>query len=192
MAETQVQLNIGVGGQNVATFQDSTLRHHQETILQTQTGASDPVNVGASNPLPVNVSGTVAISGTVPISASAPIPISQTAATYYKLISAATTNATNIKTSAAVLKSINVGSLSTAPVYVKFYDKASTPTVGTDVPAWTILIPGGTTGSGNNPPLPSGGIAFLTGLSFAITAGIADTDTTAVVASQVALNLSYT
>lgn len=191
MSESSIQLNIGIGGRLTATWLDGTGRDHQEVIIQTQAAGADPVNVGASNPLPTTVSGTVAISGTVPISSASPLVISQIGCAYYKLISAATTNPTTVKAAAGTLKVINIGSLSTAPTYVKFFDKATAPTVGTDVPIWTILVPGGTTGAGNNPTLPNGGLVFNTGISFAITAGIADNDSTAVVASQVVLNLGF-
>lgn len=53
-AETQVILNANVTvGAAVAVVQDGSGRQHQEIIIQTQSGASDPVSVSTGNPLPV-------------------------------------------------------------------------------------------------------------------------------------------
>jgi hypothetical protein len=58
MSETTVILNQNVTpGSAVAVFSDSVSRLHQEVIIQTQSGASDPVSVSAANPVPV--AGTV-------------------------------------------------------------------------------------------------------------------------------------
>lgn len=191
MSESSIQLDIGIGGRLTATWLDGTGRDHQEVIIQTQASGADPVNVGASNPLPTTVSGTVAISGTVPISAASTLAVIATPSSKYKLISANTTNATNVKGAAGLLTGLYIGSLSTAPRYVKLYDKATAPTVGTDVPVHTFLIPGGTTGAGSNIPIPDGGLIFSSGISFAITGGIADTDTTIINANEVVVNLNY-
>jgi hypothetical protein len=107
-----------------------------------------------------------------------------------KLVSAATTNATALKTSAGTLYGGRAFNAGAAPCYLKFYNKASAPTVGTDVPILVIGIPQGQTvdlGIGN-----SIGIAFATGIAYAITTGAADTDTGAVALNQVTLALSYT
>lgn len=54
MAEGQVVLNASVtAGAAVAVYTDSGTRQHQEMIVQTQSGASDPVSVSATNPMPV-------------------------------------------------------------------------------------------------------------------------------------------
>lgn len=54
MAETGVVLNQNItAGATVATYTDSSSRAHQEMVVQTQSGASDPISVSTSNPLPV-------------------------------------------------------------------------------------------------------------------------------------------
>jgi hypothetical protein len=113
-------------------------------------------------------------------------------ATAYKLISAATTNATNIKASAGTIYGIQAYNTSTTTIaYLKIYNKASAPTVGTDVPVKVIALPFSATGGGSNVPITPVGIALGTGISFAITGGIADSDTTAVTVSQVVVNIDY-
>lgn len=109
------------------------------------------------------------------------------AADTYHVISAASTNGANIKSSGAQVVGWALTNNGTAMRYVKLYNKASSPTVGTDVPRVTFGIPAGS--SANivwEPPL-----AFETGLGIAITAGMADSDATAVAATEVAANIFY-
>lgn len=110
--------------------------------------------------------------------------------TPHKLISAATTNATSVKASAAQLGVLVAINVSTVARFLKLYNKASAPTVGTDTPVWVVPIPAGSNGAGVAVPIP-GGLAFSTGLAYAITANIADSDNTAVAAGDVVVNLGY-
>lgn len=110
-------------------------------------------------------------------------------ATSHNLNAAATTNATSVKTSAASLYSLFATNTGAAVRYLKLYNKASAPTVGTDTPVLTIPIPAG---GFVNPPLGAMGIRFATGLAFAITTGAADSDTAAVsAANEVKVKLDY-
>lgn len=110
-------------------------------------------------------------------------------ATAAKLISAATTNATALKASAGTLYTVHIFNSGGTPCYLKFYNKASAPTVGTDVPVLVIGVPAGASIDAGIPE--SIGVAFATGIAYAITGGIADNDTTAVALNQVALSLTY-
>ena len=74
------------------------------------------------------------------------------------------------------------------PRYVKLYNKASAPTVGTDVPVLTIPVPAG---GPVNLPFGATGHRFATGIALAITANAADSDTTAVGASEVKVATAY-
>lgn len=345
MAETTVVLNPGVGGVSVASFADSGSRMHQEVILQTQSGGSDPVSVNSGAPLPVqnvaalptgtNVIGGVTQSGTwavtgnvaagsadsgngIKVSAvfntaaptytngqradlqadasgnlcvnikagaaaggtssafAAAFPANGTAIggqqgsnlapflldgsgnlkvniaaggvasildngtftagstnglplfgvfndsisnltsgsagsprvtasrqlyvapqanviggwTPFQLLSAATTNATSVKGAAGSIGSIICGNVGSTVAYLKLYNKASAPTVGTDTPVHTIMIPGNTAGAGFAYPIPAG-LSFSTGIAFAVTGLMIATDTTAVGLDQVCVNLGY-
>lgn len=76
------------------------------------------------------------------ISTITPVPsTSQGSATNAQYISAATTNATSVKTSAGVINSIILSNNGATGRYFKLYNKASAPTVGTDTPVHTIFIP---------------------------------------------------
>ena len=102
------------------------------------------------------------------------------------LSSAATTNATLIKASAGRLFLI-VGRNNVASIrYLKFYNKASAPTVGTDVPVLTIALDASSRFEIDLNPY---GQFFTTGIAFAITGAVADNDTTAIAAADIlALN----
>lgn len=108
----------------------------------------------------------------------------------YKLISLATTNANNVKASGGNLYSIIAIGLTSTVRYLKLYNKASAPTVGTDVPVMTIPIPANTQGAGVALPF-SMGVNFSAGIAIAITSGAGDTDTGAVGAGDVIVNLTF-
>ena len=107
-------------------------------------------------------------------------------AAFRLLSSAATTNATLIKASAGRLFLI-IGRNNVASIrYLKFYNKASAPTVGTDVPVLTIALDASSRFEIDLNPY---GQFFTTGIAFAITGAVADNDTTAIAAADIlALN----
>jgi len=108
-----------------------------------------------------------------------------------KLVSAASTNATVIKAGPGTIGYLAVSSVNAAARYLKLYDKATAPTVGTDTPIHTFIIPGNTAGAGSNVPVPDEGIRFTAGISFALTTGIQDSDTGAVAANEIVVNYGY-
>jgi hypothetical protein len=110
--------------------------------------------------------------------------------TPYKLISLATTNANVIKATPGNLYSIVAIGLTSTVRYLKLYNKAIAPTVGTDVPVMTIPIPANTQGAGVAIPF-SMGVNFSAGIAIAITSGLADTDTGAISANDVVVNLTF-
>ena len=107
----------------------------------------------------------------------------------YKLNSNASTNAASVSSTAnTLLYGYYVSNTnSSAFRYVKFYNKASAPTVGTDVPVLVLAIPGGGAANASFPA----GINFTAGLAIATTTGAADSDTGAVAANEVIVNLVY-
>lgn len=111
-------------------------------------------------------------------------------ATGFRLISAASTNATSLKASAGTLYSITAVNLNAAVRYLKLYNKASAPTVGTDTPVATIPIPASTTGAGFTVEFPFG-FDFATGIAYALTTGAGDADTGAVAANEIFLVGTY-
>lgn len=137
--------------------------------------------------------GTAVISGAVTISGTASlVPTTSGGLLINRRISTASTNAVSAKASAGQVYGYFLSNLNASPAYLKLYNKASAPTVGSDVPVITILIPGNSAsnGAGANCEFANG-IAFGTGIAFATTTGVADADTGAVAANEVVINLFY-
>jgi hypothetical protein len=107
-----------------------------------------------------------------------------------RVLSAASTNGTSVKASAGQVYAITAFNTNAAVRYLKLYNKASAPTVGTDTPVLTFAIPGNTAGAGFVINIDKG-IAFGTGIALAITTGIADADTGAVAANELVVNTLY-
>ena len=78
--------------------------------------------------------------------------------------------------------------------YVKLYNKATAPTVGTDVPEMIIPIPPAAAGVPGVYALPMGfhGFRFALGLGIAITRNAVFSDTAAVGVNEVKVKLSRT
>jgi hypothetical protein len=148
-----------------------------------------------ANVLPASTAATAASTAlVVAISPGTPISLSASAsggATPINYISTASTNATSTKGSAGTLYGIQAGNIDSAARYLKIYDKATAPTVGTDTPVMTVMIPGNTSGAGNNIPITTAGIAFANGIAWALTTGMPVTDTGAVAASEITVNFQY-
>lgn len=100
-----------------------------------------------------------------------------------RIVSAAnSTNATSAKASRAKLFGVTGYNAAAAARYLKVYDKASAPTVGTDTPKMTITLPATTAFA---IMMPERGVLFPTGLAYAMTVNAADNDTTALTAADV-------
>ncbi len=104
-----------------------------------------------------------------------------------RLVSAATTNATVAKASPGRLFGWVASNTNAAARYLKVYDKATAPTVGTDVPVLTIMLPIGGVAMHDM----ADGVVFSRGISFALTSGAADADTGAVGAAESAVQLFF-
>lgn len=104
-----------------------------------------------------------------------------------RIMSAASTNATSVKASSGNLYGVHLHNSGAAAVFVKLYNKASAPTVGTDTPVTTLSLSAGGRIDYDNVQ----GDAFSTGIAYAITNLVADTDTTAVALNQVTGHLLY-
>ena len=136
------------------------------------------------------VAGTASIGSVTVASAGTPaVP-----ATPYFLNSAATTNGNLILTGTSGLQALYATNIGATPAFVKLYNKATAPTVGTDVPEMIISVPAAVTGVPGVAQITPGfnGYRFALGLGIAITGAVADADTTAVAAGQVKVKLSRT
>lgn len=140
-----------------------------------------PVVAGPTQPVSGSINATIT---------QATASASSSGATNHKLLSGASTNATSVKASAGKVVGGIITNSSASWRYLKFYNKASAPTVGTDVPVLTIgLPPGGQVNLANI--FDMYGLSFTTGIAYAITGLPADADTTAIVANEVIVAMLF-
>jgi hypothetical protein len=102
-----------------------------------------------------------------------------------RLVSGASTNVTQIKTCGGNLKGYYITNTNAAARYVKVYDIQAPPVVGTDIPALTIQLAATSSDKQSWPD----GIEFQKGIYFATTVGVADSDTAAVGAGDLIIQL---
>ena len=110
-----------------------------------------------------------------------------TAPTANILNSAATTNGTVVKASAGTIYGFTINNNGAAVAYFKLHN-STTITVGTTAVAAWFKVPAG---DSININYGATGHRHATGICYSITGAVGDTDTTAVAAGQVKVNLSY-
>lgn len=113
------------------------------------------------------------------------------ALTDYRAWSTASDNSTNVSSAASTIYSGFVENFNGSAIYLKFYDSATAPTVGTDTPKMTIKVSAESSFSLNDVIGQSGGMYFSSGIGYGITGSYADDDTTTVAADTTLLQFSY-
>ncbi len=103
------------------------------------------------------------------------------------LNSAATTNATVLKATAGMVFYIGLHNTTAAAKYFRLYNKATAPTVGTDVPVQIITVPA----NSSKELTINYGLKFATGIGYAITNAATVLDATAVAAGDVLLTINW-
>lgn len=131
---------------------------------------------GITGGVAVPVSGTIAI-GLTTFGAITPLAI----------VSAASTNATLVKSTTGAVTSLNLSNTSAAFKYFRLFNKASAPVPGTDTPILIIGIPP----AGHVSLSVPAAFAFGTGLGYAITGASPLLDATAVALGDVVGTLGY-
>lgn len=150
-------------------------------IAQRGSYATEPIpasQISATQP----VSGSLTSAGTTTAT-----PATGTNTNIATLVTAATTNAVAVKVTAGNLYEVTISNVTATPAFVKFYNKASAPNVGTDVPVLTIPVAANATEAYQFPPV---GKRFVTGIALAVTGAAAATDTT-VAPAGIQINGTY-
>src|SRR6478752_7194610 len=108
--------------------------------------------------------------------------------TPYKLIASGVSADQNLVAAGSrVLYSISASNANAALRYVKLYNKATAPVVGTDIPTCVFAIP-----PSNSVNLTfNAGIAFPLGLGIGLVTGVIDGNSTSIGASETVVTLSY-
>lgn len=170
------------------------------------TATTNPVNCDTAGNVRVNVTNTNA-NGSATSANSSPVVIaSDQAAVTVKAAAAATggastaseivpanTTAVVVKSGAGTLYGVQVYNINAAPLYLKFYN-ATSATCGSGTPVKRLMIPAASTaanGAGSNVSFGTSGVNFSTGLTYCVTTGIADTDTSAPTAANTLVNVDY-
>jgi len=104
----------------------------------------------------------------------------------YRNLNVGSTGA-SIKASAGYLQHIDVSNNAASPRFVKFYNKATAPTVGTDTPVITLQLAASSTLSIDY----FAGIPFSLGIGIGAVTGVADNNTTNTTANDVVINVYY-
>lgn len=112
------------------------------------------------------------------------VPATSGGLTKYHLVSAASTNATNVKASAGQLCGWYIYNSNAAVRKVAFHDTSGTPTAGASVYFSFPIPPGGGANTFTDHCIP-----FSSGIGITAVTGLADSDATAVAANDLVINL---
>ncbi len=134
-----------------------------------------------ANSLPV----TIASDQSLTVS-SVNVPTTTGGLSVFHLVSAGTTNATNIKASAGQLYGWYIYNSNTAARKVAFHNNSGSPTAGASI-FFSVVIP---PSSGTNIEY-SNGIAFSSGIAITTVTDLTDAGTTAVAANDLIINIFY-
>lgn len=113
--------------------------------------------------------------------------IATNAMSRFRLVSAATTNATSVKATAGRVYGWQFSNTTAAYKYVKLYNSAAAPTVGTTAITDTIAIPPNSSVTWST----TIGVHYAAGIALATTGAAADADTTVLAANDVIGQLFY-
>lgn len=158
----------------------------QVLVIEDETTRGRRTTVTAANALKVDGSAV-----TQPVSVAATLNVNVKPATTggfttFHLVSAATTNATNIKSSAGQVFGWYIYNSNAAARKVVFHNTSGTPTAGASV-FFSLVIP---PSSGAN-VFTETGIAFSSGIAITTVTGLADNDSAAVALNDLVMNIFY-
>ncbi|HEV3004236.1 MAG TPA: hypothetical protein VGX78_07225, partial [Pirellulales bacterium] len=194
------RLLVGSIAGTVAATQSGSwvLAPHQSTNVDQIGGTTTDTNSGTKSAGTLRVvlaTDQPALTNNLGYMTPAPAGVTTGATPFLLAGSANSTNATSVNASACTLWEIVAVNVSTsAMAYLKIYDKASSPTVGTDTPVYVLPLSyaasasGGGGGASKTFPV---GLKLANGLAYAITGGMGNSDTTAVASNQVLLSGTY-
>lgn len=180
-----------VGGVTVALGQTTKSASIPVTIASDQ-GATAVTGTfyQATQPVSLATAPTTPVTGTF-WQTTQPVSITDGPTTSTRLLSAVGTSqdSTLVKNAAGNLFTIIGTNVATSARYLKFYNKASAPTVGTDTPIMTFYLPPSSSFAFDLPL----GYLFATGLGFGLTTAAADNSVAGVTAGDIiCLNVLYT
>ena len=179
--DTKVSLFAAMGGGALIRETDLAL-HFARALDYTRT----PVEVtGGNQSNDQGLSVPTVIVNTVNTNTPEGTPFNPTT---HNLSSAATTNATLVKSTGGIVYNIVLTNYGAASAFFKLFNKSSAPTPGTDIPDMVLEVPAGKSVIF---PFERFGYRCGSGIGYTITGAQAIADTTAIAASQVRVAISF-
>lgn len=182
------------GGGSVSVDDGGSSLTVDGTVGATQSGTWNVNNVSGTVSLPTGAATETtlaSVDGKLPALSGGAVPV-QPAQTSggclaHHVISAASTNATNVKASAGQVYAIIVRNTAGAVRKIAFHNNSGTPTAGAGIYFVIIL---------NNTAAPvtytwPTGVAFSSGIAYTMVTGSANSDATAVGANEIYMELFY-
>ena len=164
------QVTLGAKADAKSTATDTTAVTAMQVLKEISYMEQNPASQAVTN------AGTFAVQQT-----------GATGSSIFHLVSAGSTNLTNVKASAGVLTGWYIYNSNAAARKVAFHNTAGTPTAGSGVVMSLVIPPT----AGANAPAGYKGAAFSTGIAISTVTGLADSDTAAVAANDLIINLFY-
>jgi hypothetical protein len=197
--DVNIVAGAGAGGTSIADGSTFTTGATAETPVGALVVASAPTyTAGKVNALTqttggalnVNVESGGAAAGTAGAPSTDVLSVQGCSASYVNGIAPATPAVVTAKSSAGAISAIICSNLSTDPVFIKFWDTATAPTLGTTACTYQFMIPGDANGRGFVIPLPN--VRLHThAIYFAITNGIAANDDTGLTVNTVLYDVAF-
>ncbi|MDC0678640.1 hypothetical protein [Sorangium atrum] len=151
-----------------------------------QTGVDGTaVDVSQNDPLPVRLVGSLP-AGANTVGAVHVKPDTAGGLSVHRNVSLSATGQ-SAKSSPGQVFGWHLANWGSSVAFVKLYNTAGTPTVGTTEPALTLMVPAGQVVSAEH----TNGIAFTNGIGIGATVGAADGDATAPAANTMIVNVLY-
>lgn len=151
--------------------------------------------VSTATPAGTNIIGKVGIDQTTPgtTNGTTDNPLATDGVSQFSALVPNNTTSVAVDASPGTLKSVQVFNNSATIAYLKLYNAAQgSTTCGSGTPVKRIMIPANTSGAGAVISLGGrNGVFFSTAITYCVTTGIADADTTAPAASAYIVNLDY-
>jgi hypothetical protein len=151
--------------------------------LTTEVLGGRGTNAAGAAPSVLIAGGSVGVNGTVTVSGQT-FPATGGPALFTNNTGAATV----VKASSGTIYAINANNTTAAARYVRLFQKATAPTLGTDVPSVVVTVPAG---SSKEISYASGGLVFGSGIGVAVTTDAAQLGSTAATAGDVQVTISY-
>lgn len=145
-------------------------------------------NVAGAAPAVVVAGGSVAVTGSVTTSGTVTNTQTFPATGGPALFTNNTGAATVVKATAGTIYALTANNTTAAARYVRLFQKATAPTLGTDVPSVVVTLPAG---SSKEISLAPGGLTFSSGIGVAVTTDAAQLGSTVATAGDVQLAIAY-